>query len=121
MVSFYDLWEHMEESATPLMDSGEDSKSMQIIRAGKNLRKDDERPFWDEFMELCSNSEGMAELLGVDSSKVIAWPTRIREIMDKIQGHDQESGDNPEDTSVVPTGDNGAFTADNSDPYMGEL
>ena len=120
MVSFFDLWEYMENQ-TPLMDSGEDTKSMQVIRAGNNLRKDDERPFWEDFMELCSNSEGMAELLGVNSSEVISWPSKIRELMKTIQNHDEESGNNEEDKQVMPTGDNGAITSSNIDPYMGEL
>lgn len=120
MVSFYDLWERMEDS--PLMDSGEDTKAMQVIRAGKNLRKEDERPFWEEFMELCGNSEGMASLLGVDSARVIGWPSKIQSMLESVDAHDDENGMDDADSKVVPTGDNdGAVTIPNADPYLGEM
>lgn len=122
MVSFFDLWERMDSVDTPLMDSGENSKASQALRSGKNLRKEDERPFWDEFMELCSNSDGLADLLGVDSSQVIGWPSRIRELLQQIDDHDQSRGDADEEKQVLPTGDNGAITMpNNTDPYVGEL
>lgn len=119
MVSFYQLWEQMELN-TPLMDSGEDTKAVQVIRAGNNLHKEDQRPFWDEFMELCSNSEGMADLLNVDSSTVLNWTSKIRNLLEKVQDDKTQDADE-EEKRVLPTGDNGALTFPNADPDLSEL
>lgn len=109
----------MEKSKTsPLMDSGEDGQVLNIVRAGKDLRKDEDTPFWDDFISLCSNARGMAELLGVAPDKVLTWPGKIQEALDKLESHDAESPNVKTDTTVLPTGDTGAVTV-NTDPQLG--
>lgn len=121
MVSFSELWEAMEKSKTsPLMDSGEDGQVLNLVRAGKDLRKEDETPFWDDFISLCSNAKGMSELLGVSSEKVLTWPGKIQEALDKLESHDAESPSVDTDTTMLPTGDNGAVTM-NADPQLGAM
>ena len=88
MISFFDLWERMD-SATPLMDSGEDTKALQVIRAGNSLHKKDDRSFWEEFMELCANSQGMADLLNINSSIVTNWTSKIQELLKQVDNIDQ--------------------------------
>lgn len=124
MVSFQELWESMDKSgASPLMDSGEDGEVLSVVRAGKDLRKDDEAPFWDDFITLCSNSRGLSQLLNVPSEKVLDWPAKIREYVDKLETHDAESPNIQDDTEMMPTGDNGAFMVPptNVDPNLGEM
>lgn len=121
MISFFDLWERMD-SATPLMDSGEDAKAMQVIRAGNSFHKKDERSFWEEFMELCSNSQGMADLLNVNSSLITNWSAKIQELLKQLDERDQVQGNPDEEKKVMPTGDNGAITTpNNTDPNLGAM
>jgi hypothetical protein len=122
MVSFGQLWEAMENPPdSPLMDSGEDSEILSVVRAGKDLRQEEESPFWDDFMTLCSNSRGMAALLGVSHEKVINWPGRIREHLEKLETHDAEDPSTKDDVEMVPTGDNGAIVTTNMDPNLGAI
>ena len=123
MVSFSDLWEIMERPTSPLMGSGEDSEILTVVRAGKDLRKEEETPFWDDFITLCSNSRGLAELLGVPSEKVMSWPAKIQEYVEKLQDHDAEDPNVSDEDEMLPTGDNGALTVDptNVDPQMGAM
>ena len=119
-ITFSELWEAMDNS--PLMDSGESNKADGIIRAGLDLRKDDEQSFWEDFMNLCGNSEGLAELLDVRPEQVSSWPEKIREHLDNIDHQDSESPTNAEDREMLPTGDTGAVEMpDNMDPFLGEL
>lgn len=121
MVSFSQLWEAMETGRTsPLMDSGDEGHIVQIMQAGKDLRKEDESQFWDEFMTLCSNAKGLSELLDVGQEKVRSWPAKIKEALDKLAQHHVESPNKDVDTEMVPTGTNGAVTV-NQDPYLGEM
>lgn len=121
MVSFSRLWEAMEKSGTsPLMDTGNDSEILTVVRAGKNLRQEDESQFWDDFISLCSNSRGLSDLLGVSPEKITSWPPKIKEALEKLEKHDAESPNVKDDTTVIPTATNGAFTV-NSDPPLGRM
>lgn len=121
MISFAELWEQIESARkSPLMDSGEESKAAQLIRAGEQLRKEDEQSFWDDFLSLLSNTEGFADLFNVDSSKVLGWGQRIRELRQKTQNDPDHKSREEEETEVIPTGDNGAVTT-NQDPMLGDL
>ncbi len=119
-LSFGSLWEQMEKSQTPLMTSGVDSQALTAVRAGQGLHKEDETPFWDEFITICANRDGLAELFDVSPDKVSSWPARIKEYTDKMQKHDAESPHEDEDQEMIATGDNGAVTV-NQDPYLGAI
>ena len=119
MVSFRSLWEQMDKK-NPLMDSGIDSQALTAIRAGESLHAEDETSFWDEFITICSNREGLAELLDVSPDKVSNWPSRIKEYQDDLKKRNTESPHEPEEPEMIPTGDNGAVTT-NQDPYLGEM
>lgn len=121
MISFAQLLEQLEKQkeSTPLMTSGEDGPALVVVKSGKNLHDDGQTSFWDEFISLCGNSEGVADLLGVSREKVNSWPARIKEQLDKIQ----QNGADPQedqDTKVVPTGETGALTT-NQDPNLGGI
>ena len=118
-LSFSSLWEQMEEK-TPLMTSGLDSQVLTVIRAGEDLHGEDENSFWDEFISLCSNRQGLADLLDISPEKIGNWPARIKDYQEKLKKHKIESPHEEEDKNLMPTGDNGAVTT-NQDPYLGEM
>jgi hypothetical protein len=114
MITFAELWERME-ARSPLMDSGEENSSNQTIRAGEQLRKEGEPSFWDDFLNILSNTDGVAELLNVSKEKVLSWPSRIREARQKTK---QNQSSEEEESQIKPTGDNGAVVATNQDPII---
>lgn len=119
MVSFRQLSEYIEKAKfSPLMGGAEDSAAINVIKSGKDLRKEDEPQFWDDFITLCSNADGLADLLDVSPEKIRSWPAKIKEMLEKLEKHTAESPKEKEDKEVIPTGDNGAITT-NVDPYMG--
>lgn len=102
------------------MTSGLDSQALTAVRAGETMHHEDETSFWDEFVTLCSNRQGLAELLDVSPDKVSNWPSRIKEYRDKLKKQNAEGPSSSEEQEVVPTGDNGAVIT-NQDPYLGEM
>ena len=121
IISFQQLWEQMDE-AVPLMDSGEDTQAIAVIRAGLDLRPDEDTTFWQDFMDLASNTEGMAELLDVRPEQVSRWSEKIQEYMEKVDAKEAEDPSTKDDKEIIPTGDNGAVTMpSNQDPYLGEF
>lgn len=125
MVSFCDLNDRMNKEKinenSPLMDGEESTKSMQAIRVGLGFHENGKRSFWDELIDIASQSpENLSELLGVTANQVRTWSSKIKENIDKVQKHDEETGSQPEKTKVMPTGENGAITANNTneDPAL---
>lgn len=82
----YDFMLEQLEEKDILMDSGEETKAAQIVRAGLNISPE----FWNNFITLFSNSEGVAELLGVQREKVAAIPNKIKEIIDNIDSKNKK-------------------------------
>ena len=121
MVSFGELWESMESQNSPLMDTGEDSRSLSVVRAGRDMRKDNQSPFWEDFISLCSNTDGMAQLFDISPEKVLSIPSKIREALQKLENEDAEAPGVDHDAQIMPTGDNGAFMSSNTDPQMGDM
>lgn len=116
--NFHQMWMLLEQEVAPdivasgespeegngaLLTSGEESIAFRAIRNGMNLRKEDCGSFWDDFIQVCGDSEGMAELLEVPKEKITGWPTKIKEILGKV-----EQKDNHEDadgkSELVQTG-----------------
>lgn len=97
----YDSLKAMEQSHH-LLSSGEDSRSMEAIRNGLNLRKKDCGSFWDDFISVCGNADALAELLEIPKEKITGWPGKIKENLDKIQKLDNKSN---EKDAVMSTGD----------------
>jgi len=123
MVSFAELWEQIEKNkgASPLMTSGEDGRALNIVRLGKDMRDENQVSFWDEFISLCGNSDGLSELLGVSREKISSWPSKIKEILDKIEQITTENPTNREDKKLMATGDTGAFTTNQDPKNLGEI
>jgi hypothetical protein len=123
MLSFAQLWEVLDQEkskSSPLMDSGQDTGSMQVVRAGLGLRQESDHTFWDDFINLCSNVDGLADLLGVQRESVSTWASKIRDTLDKVEQHDRQNPDQEdEEQAILPTGDNGAITTKNMGPFGG--
>lgn len=117
-LSFAQLWEQIDKDKarrSPLMTSGESDRALIVARTGKELHPDGETSFWDEFTSLCSNAEGLGQLLGVSPTVVRSWPQKVQEALDKLQQQSAVDPAHKEKTEMMPTGDNGAFTT-NTDP-----
>lgn len=83
-ISFARFHEIVDRSKA-LLDSGEESRASQIIRQGKNLRKEGETSFWDDFISICNDAQGLAELLNVSEQEVRNWPNLIKEKLDNLK------------------------------------
>lgn len=119
-ISFARLCEEMDRQnvKSPLMDSGEEGQAMQAIRAGLHLRSEEDGPsFWEDFISICSNTSGLAALLGVKEENVSRWATRIRQALQDAEKHDQQHGSEEEEEEMMPTGETGAVTDQNMGPF----
>lgn len=83
MLSFAQLWENMEQETA---DKGRESAATHVIRAGMNISPD----FWDNFMSLLGDSDGVAELFDVPKEKVIRWSTSIKDALSNVNTSDDE-------------------------------
>lgn len=101
MITFGRLWHILENQA----ETDSEGKSMQAIRSGQNLRKDDCGDFWDDFISVCGNADAMADLLEVPREKVTGWASKIRTLIDKIDAADSNEADADEKAELMPTGD----------------
>lgn len=88
MVSFCQLLHHMESN----LHENENTPAMQVIRTGLNIRED----FWDDFISIANNPEGLADLLQVSPERITAWGGLIQENLDKVKEADQR-GDGEEE------------------------
>lgn len=74
------LWENMRERDAEHIDTA----SMKAIRTGLNIRDD----FWNDFLQVCNNSEAVAELLGVRIDQVSGWGHRVKHNLEKVRNAD---------------------------------
>ena len=109
MVTFLDLWSRLQEVKTefpgseqegPLLDSGEESTSMRVIRTGLSFDGD----FWENFKSLCNDADGLAELLEIPKEKITGWASKIDELIEKVQSKDGEADAEDKKSEVIPTG-----------------
>jgi hypothetical protein len=100
-ISFNKLCEIIEES--PLNTSGDDGKSIEIIRKGLFFNKKDYN-FWEDFVSLCGNADAMSELLDVPREKITGWAGRIRKLIDETKNSSQEQDDLSKKSKMISTG-----------------
>lgn len=99
-MSFRKFVEEQDEEKA-LLDSGEETKSMEAIRTGMHLRKPGQNEFWDDFVNLISNADAMADLLEIPKDKIASWPSKIKQIREKVLRADGQ--DRSDRTSLVKT------------------
>ena len=120
MVSFWQLQEQMEEEPDDqqdLLNAVEDNKAMEVVRRGMNLRKPGCGNFWEDFIDICNDADGLSELLDVEREKISRWASIIEEYTNKAE--EEDSGDGKE---MLSTGDEAgplANPAGNDNPQDG--
>lgn len=60
----------------------DNQKSLEIIRKGIDLQRGSD--FWEDFLSLCGNADGMSQLLGVPKEKVTSWFGKINKLKSEI-------------------------------------
>lgn len=111
MKSFHQLLTIMQESHETTED-----KSTGVIRTGKNV--DDK--FWDNFLLVINNSEGLSELLDVPESKISTWHDKIKNALLRV--HATDSPEKPKKyqkmikTGLPKTKNPDKFIKDEDDP-----
>ncbi len=100
-VSFRQLMENMY---SPEKDAEHiDTKSMKAIRTGIAVREN----FWDDFLQVCNNTDAIAELLGVRPEQVSSWGSRVKHNLERVNRADAAGeGEEKPKTKVLDTGDN---------------
>lgn len=85
-MTFLEAWERsrgLKESHTAAVDA---------IITGLNVSED----FWDNFILVCNNKGGMADLLNVTPEKIASWPAAISSNLNKsksgINSPEKEKG-----------------------------
>lgn len=96
MSSFQKLWENMQAHKE---NSPQDDKSMSVIRTGIGIRED----FWDDFLMVINNSEGLSELLDIPSTKIATWREKVQRCLDKVNAADS-SPDPKDNGKLLKTG-----------------
>lgn len=81
-------------------DADVNTQAMQAIRTGLGVSE----TFWDNFLAVTNNTDGLAELLGVRPDQVAGWGARIRQNLDKVQNTDAVNDEQPM-TKVLDTGE----------------
>ena len=99
-LSFSKLLENIQKDAEQT-----DRKAKEAIRSGLNLRTANCGNFWDDFIQVCGNTQGMAELLDVPPQKISRWASSIRQYVTQINREDSEQNKNGKAT-MISTGDN---------------
>ena len=82
-MNFQKLWENIqaEKQTEP---SPHDDQAMSAIRTGIGIRQE----FWDDFLQVINNSEGLAQLLDIPVTKIAGWHEKVKHALDKVQKTD---------------------------------
>lgn len=78
MSSFQKLWENIQAQKEK---SPHDDRAMSAIRTGIGIRED----FWDDFLQIINNSEGLSQLLDVPTTKIASWHDKVKHALNKVQ------------------------------------
>ncbi len=89
----FEVWDKMN-SYRETTDHG----AVNAIFTGLNVSED----FWDNFILVCNNTDGLSQLLGVSAEKIASWPIKIQEYLKKSKDH--ENPEDKEKTQVMNTG-----------------
>ena len=81
MSSFQRLWENIQAQK---QKSPHDDRAMSAIRTGIGVNE----TFWEDFLQVINNSDGLSELLGVPVTKVAEWHDKVRHTLDRVKEAD---------------------------------
>lgn len=71
-----------------------EEKALGVVRKGMNLKTSDD--FWDDFLRMCGDSEGMSALLDVPKDKITGLSGRIGKMKRKVEeldGRERKTND----------------------------
>ena len=108
MATFWQIWDSMQESIQkqPQVEDPEDSKALRVVRTGMGLGEPGSGSnFWDDFVSICGDAEGLSDLLGVSSDEIAQWPSKIEEAKKKVDSSDDEEGKTSNKREILSTGD----------------
>ena len=74
------------DSVKSLFGDNKDTQAKAVIRSGINLRPD----FWDDFMSITNDAEGVSQLLDVPKEKVANWASLIKDAVEDVEATDNE-------------------------------
>lgn len=93
-MTFFEAWERVRS-----IKEHNDDAAITAIFTGINVADN----FWDNFILVCNNKEGMSALLKVDSEKIASWPLIIQKYLEKSKAH--KNPETKEKTQMLDTGD----------------
>jgi hypothetical protein len=64
-----------------------DDLSMSAIRTGIGVNDS----FWDDFLLVINNSEGLSDLLDVPTTKISTWHEKIKHALEKVTNSDSDT------------------------------
>jgi hypothetical protein len=96
MSSFQRLWENIQSEKEKMPH--EDGASS-AIRTGIGVRED----FWDDFLLVINNSDGLSKLLDIPTTKISSWHEKVKHALDKVQNSDA-SPETKEKGKLLKTG-----------------
>lgn len=85
-MSFRKLWENMKSSKDNEKNSEIDPMAVTAIRTGLGLGDS----FWDDFMLLLNNSEGLSALLDVSIDEISTWRKKVEDGLAQVGEEDGE-------------------------------
>ena len=112
MVSFHDLARLMKEEKD-LEAEVRQSKALNVIKKGLEIRDPGCGEFWEDFMSICADASAVAELLDVPAVKVSKWASIIREKIQQAKDDEGKVADNS--SKVIPTGNEPLANPDGAD------
>lgn len=71
-------------------DDRDDERALEVVRKGVNLQRGND--FWEDFLRLCGDSEGMAALLGVARDRVTGLSGRVERLRGMIGESERKRG-----------------------------
>ena len=89
-----------DSSGSELQDSGEETPAMRVVRTGMNFEGD----FWEDFKSICSDSDGLSDLLEIPHHKITSWAAKIDELKSKVEQADGGDKEKKKKQELVPTG-----------------
>lgn len=92
-MTFLETWERLRS----IKEQNNDA-AIGAIFTGLNVAND----FWDNFILVCNNKEGLAALLNISSDKVASWPLLIKQNLEKSK--QEKNPESKETTHIMDTG-----------------
>jgi len=93
-MTFLEAWEKVRSIKEETNDA-----AIGAIFTGINVAED----FWNNFILVCNNKEGMATLLNVSPEKIASWPQIIQEYLEKSKS--ERNPESKEKTHIIDTGE----------------